>query len=854
MAGFARRQLDVLGFARSGNEAAVQLFAIRDGKTVSRDVFLLENLGDGPDEEALSAFVKQYYATAGSMPPRVLVPLRLAGRGRARGVPARRAVAATWRSTCPSAARAGAHWRSPAGTPRRRWRREQARWLADQGKTLGALEELARRARACRPPPMRIECYDISTIQGTNTVGSMVVFEEGRPRSGEYRRFRIKTVAGTDDFASHREVLRRRFRRALESGGGERRGAALADARPGHHRRRQGPGERRARRARRAGPHDLPLAGLAKEREELFLPGRGDPIVLPATSQALYLVQRLRDEAHRFAITYHRKVRAQAQTRSALDDLPGVGPGAQAGAAAGVRHRPRRSRRRRVDEIAAVPGIARGAGGPRSGSTSTPERCTVAPVPAPLTGPAASGRRLCYRPADALGPSPPDRRGLRRCPRRQPHADPKAAAAGVRRDRTWASISWAGCAASTARRRPTTRPSRRRSSSRPGPSSRTASTRRAWRSPTSRPRVATASPSSCRAPRTRTQIRRPRRAPPAASTSCPCRRQFAQRHRSTASRCPPGMDHDAHLQRRPDRRRPVRHGPVRPASRDLELKGQGADLFDDYAADNVGQPLRHRARRHRDVRSGHRGTAASTAAPRSVAASPSDEMNSLVTVLKFGSLPLEIEEVGFSSLSATLGLGFLAQTRAGGPHRHRIRVRVHAHQLPAAGRHRVHRAACSTRSSTTPLFRTIPVTLTARGHRGASCSRWAWRWTPTSSSSSGPRRSCGRASRSPRPSRRASTGPGTRSSTPTCRRCMTAFILWYFGSVRGQGLRARAHHRRADLDVHGHHPQPADAPLGGPPAVGAQGVVLRRHGGGVRARGDPRRPGARGGGRGSARV
>ena len=173
---------------------------------------------------------------------------------------------------------------------------------------------------------MRIECYDISTIQGTNTVGSMVVFEEGRPRSGDYRRFRIRTVEGTDDFASHREVFRRRFKRALasEEGSAEELRWRLPDLViiDG------GKGQVSAARGvlDELGLHDVPLAGIAKEREELFLPGRSEPIVLPATSQALYLVQRLRDEAHRFAITYHRQLRARAQTKSALDDLPGVGP------------------------------------------------------------------------------------------------------------------------------------------------------------------------------------------------------------------------------------------------------------------------------------------------------------------------------------------------------------------------------------------------------------------------------------------------------------------------------------------------------------------------------------------------
>jgi excinuclease ABC subunit C len=236
--------------------------------------------------------------------------------------------------------------------------REQVRWLADQGKTERALGELAE-ALALSAPPARIECYDISTIQGTNTVGSMVVFEDGQPRSGEYRRFRVKDVPGQDDFASHQEVLRRRFRRALdaEEGGAEQLRWRMPDLViiDG------GKGQVSAARTvlDELGLHDLPLAGLAKEREELFTPGSSEPIVLPATSQALYLLQRLRDEAHRFAITYHRQLRAKAATRSALDGLPGVGP-ARKRALLRVFGSSRALRDASLDEIAAVPGIGPG--------------------------------------------------------------------------------------------------------------------------------------------------------------------------------------------------------------------------------------------------------------------------------------------------------------------------------------------------------------------------------------------------------------------------------------------------------------------------------------------------------------
>ncbi len=357
MAAFARADEDVLGYARFGNEAAVQLFAIRDGITISRDVFMLENLGEGPDEEAISAFIKQYYATAGSIPPKLLVPRQLPdaaelvsllelrrGRKASLSVPQR----GEGRALLDLAGRNAGEVLA----------REQARWLADQGKTLAALEELAD-ALGLPAPPTRIECYDISNIQGSNTVGSMVVFEEGRPRSGEYRRFRVRSVQGPNDYASHQEVLRRRFRRALvsEEGSAEELRWRLPDlvVIDG------GKGQVSAAREvlDELGLHDMPVVGLAKEREELFLPGRSDPILLPATSQALYLVQRLRDEAHRFAITYHRKLRAQAQTRSVFDEMPGIGPSRKR-ALLRVFGSAKQLRAASLDEIAAVPGISRG--------------------------------------------------------------------------------------------------------------------------------------------------------------------------------------------------------------------------------------------------------------------------------------------------------------------------------------------------------------------------------------------------------------------------------------------------------------------------------------------------------------
>jgi len=238
----------------------------------------------------------------------------------------------------------------------------RARWLADRDKTEQALslleEELDLPAR-----PRRIECYDISTIQGTNTVASMVVFEDGLPTPQQYRRFRIRTVTGQDDFASMHEVLERRFRhlatgrpsRAAPTGGAALDGAALDEAAPAAPALDETVPAAEAKAPREPSPWDavpdlviidggkgqlgaaldvlrdyglgaIPVCGLAKREEELFVADLAEPIVLPRTSEALYLVQRVRDEAHRFAITYHRSLRGRAQTRSVLDAITGIGP------------------------------------------------------------------------------------------------------------------------------------------------------------------------------------------------------------------------------------------------------------------------------------------------------------------------------------------------------------------------------------------------------------------------------------------------------------------------------------------------------------------------------------------------
>jgi excinuclease ABC subunit C len=356
MAAFARTELDLAALARKDDQAAVQLFVVRNGKMLGRDVFFLDAPRDVPDDEVLESFLEQYYARATSIPREVLVPRALAETGDLEAfLTGRRGSSVRLRT--PQRGEKRELMELATRNAQEALAREAARWLADEGKTLGALTELAE-ALGLPGPPMRIECYDISTFQGCESVGSMVVFEEGRPRTGEYRRFRIRTVEGQSDVASHQEVLRRRFRgvKPGEEGTAEERRWAMPDLVIVD----GGRAQVNAARAVLAelGLDELPLVGLAKEREELVLPDRPDPVLLPVTSQALYLVQRLRDEAHRFAITYHRTLRAKRSVRSALDDLPGVGPARKRellkvfGSAKRVREAP-------VEQIAAVPRIGR---------------------------------------------------------------------------------------------------------------------------------------------------------------------------------------------------------------------------------------------------------------------------------------------------------------------------------------------------------------------------------------------------------------------------------------------------------------------------------------------------------------
>jgi len=375
MAAFSRAEHDVVGMAREEDQACIQVLQVRNGKLIGREHFIVEGARDVTDAEVLGSFLQQYYASTDALPRAVLAPLMpAAADDLAAYLADRRGVRVTI-----SVPERGEKRRLVALATQNAVEalaRERAEWMADTAKRDEALTELAA-ALSLPKVPERIECYDMSNIGGTSAVGSMVVFIDGRPEPKEYRRFRIRSGETPDDFRMMAEVLRRRFSRVAKLRA--KTGGLSLDA-VGADEVREEAGDR-PREAGWAVPDlvivdggkgqlsaamgvmdelgitDVPLAGLAKRFEELYLPHRSDPVVLPRRSQALYLVQRLRDEAHRFAITYHRDVRGKRALHSELDDVEGIGPGRKKALLKRFGS-VRRIREASVEEVAATPGIS----------------------------------------------------------------------------------------------------------------------------------------------------------------------------------------------------------------------------------------------------------------------------------------------------------------------------------------------------------------------------------------------------------------------------------------------------------------------------------------------------------------
>jgi len=345
---------DILGIARLGERAAIACFQVRDAALVGRDVHRLDGKG-ASDEELLTAFVSQYYARAGEIPPSIATAVEIRDVETVAFLAARREDRVELRVPLRGdrvrllhLAERNAH---------EALIRSEAEDDADRERAEAALTALTT-ALNLPSPPARIECTDVSTIQGSFTVASLTVAEGGRLAPKEYRRFKIKGVQGQDDFAAHSEALTRRFARSA-SGASEKAGEAEARAwaLPDLLVIDGGRGQVAAAAAVMASAGlAIPLIGLAKEREEIWFPETAAPLLLPATDPGLRLLQRLRDEAHRFAIGYHRTLRSRAATASRLDSIPGLGParrkallrhfGSVAGVAAASEA-----------EIAAVPGV-----------------------------------------------------------------------------------------------------------------------------------------------------------------------------------------------------------------------------------------------------------------------------------------------------------------------------------------------------------------------------------------------------------------------------------------------------------------------------------------------------------------
>jgi excinuclease ABC subunit C len=410
----SRIDVDLMALARGQGQACVQVFLVRDGKLLGQEYFVLDGTDDASDAEIFSEFLKQFYTArtgardSGSLDGAVETsPLALRA-ARDQGVPmaektrVRRRRA--WESAVPKEILIEAlpddqsvieAWlteikgqRVRILHPTRGDRRDYLSLVkknaeqnlrsylvhqeAVESASASALTELAT-ALDLPEPPHRIECYDISNIQGTNSVASMVVFIEGRPKKSDYRNFTIQTVEGPNDFASMQETLRRRLRYLRRDADrppvDSRNEAALALEAQARRKERfheqpdlllidGGKGQLNAvvEVLHELDMWGIPVAGLAKEHEWLFLPGQFEPIVLAPNSPGLHLVKRIRDEAHRFAITHHRTRRGKAMTRSALDALDGVGPVRRKrlltafGSVAAIR-------RASVDEIAAVKGM-----------------------------------------------------------------------------------------------------------------------------------------------------------------------------------------------------------------------------------------------------------------------------------------------------------------------------------------------------------------------------------------------------------------------------------------------------------------------------------------------------------------
>ena len=334
---------DILGVVRQGSDACVQLFFVRRGRLLGRESFFFDRVSGWSDGEILGAFLRQFYAKNVTPPPEILLSEEIPEADLVREWLHRR--------------REG---RVELLAPRRGKKREFV-LMAEENAALAlqthllsrdnrqqVIEEELRRVLNLPGPPNRIEGFDISNIQGREAVGSMVVWENGGMKKDDYKRFKIRSVEGADDYAMLGEVLGRRYARALEEGG-VLPDLILLDG---------GRGQLNvgAKVLEDLGLDWIPLAALAKREEEVFTPESLQPLVLDLTSPGLLALRKIRDEAHRFAVTYHKKLRDRRTIQSVLDQIPGVGPAIRTTLLKSLGSA-RRVRAASVAELAAVPKV-----------------------------------------------------------------------------------------------------------------------------------------------------------------------------------------------------------------------------------------------------------------------------------------------------------------------------------------------------------------------------------------------------------------------------------------------------------------------------------------------------------------
>jgi excinuclease ABC subunit C len=353
---------DVIALAQARDQACAEVFFVRNGKLLGREHFILEGVQGEEPGLVITSFLKQFYSSAATIPPLILLQRPADDM----------AVIALWLR-----GRRGA--RVELRVPRRGQKRELVAMVAENARQAleqlrlkqmaapnaiaAALDELEEQLHLPRTP-RRVECYDISNVLGGSATGSMVVFEEGLPKRSGYRRFRIKTVAAANDCAMIQEVLRRRFGRGghppAQGGDEPPSGAEVWSIIPDLVLIDGGRGQLSAalEAMLELGVSFVPTAALAKENEAVFVPEVAEPILLPRNSPALFLLQRVRDEAHRFALGYHRKLRRRQSLLSTLDSVPGIGPKRKRalirrfGSIGAIREAP-------LEELAAVMGMTR---------------------------------------------------------------------------------------------------------------------------------------------------------------------------------------------------------------------------------------------------------------------------------------------------------------------------------------------------------------------------------------------------------------------------------------------------------------------------------------------------------------